>query len=97
MTIPKLPRRRHCDVCGDQEILLGAVVYRRYTVCTCGAGPVDAWTLHTPECDTVPCPFCQLLGEAALVTRGTLAARNPLRLRPEPATTGDGTQTHDAG
>jgi hypothetical protein len=68
VTVPKLPRRRHCDVCGDDGFVPADCVFDRDTACTCGAGPVDAWTLHAPECDTVPCPFCQLLGEAALVT-----------------------------
>lgn len=29
--------------------------------CTCGAGPLDELTLHAAGCDSVPCPFDQLL------------------------------------
>ena len=34
-------------------------------ICTCGAGPVNELTLHDVHCDTVPCPFCQLMPENA--------------------------------
>jgi hypothetical protein len=66
--IPRLKRsrRQHCDVCADNQLLSGDYVFDREPVCTCGAGPVDEWTLHAPDCDTVPCPFCPLLNDSAV-------------------------------
>lgn len=34
---------------------------KREPRCTCGGGdPADPNTFHSLDCDTVPCPFCQL-------------------------------------
>lgn len=61
-----LPRRRHyCDVCASTRWVSGSYVFNRGTVCTCGAGPYDELTLHDGACDSVPCPFCQLLNGCA--------------------------------
>lgn len=59
-------RRDTCGVCNDAHALPGAFAFGRDSECTCGAGPYDDWTLHDPGCDTVPCPFCQLLYRGAL-------------------------------
>jgi hypothetical protein len=70
MPVPGLLRRgrrvprRYCAPCAGFHVLPGGYVFGRGTACTCGAGPVDELTLHTVDCDTVPCPFCQLLNES---------------------------------
>jgi hypothetical protein len=57
--------RYHCAVCDGEEWLSGSYVYNRDPVCTCAAGSRDdELVLHAPDCDSVPCPFCQLLGES---------------------------------
>jgi hypothetical protein len=57
--------RYHCAVCDGEEWLSGSYVYDRAPVCTCPAGSRDdEMVLHTPDCDSVPCPFCQLLDES---------------------------------
>ncbi len=60
-----MPRRDTCGACGDAHVLPGSYVFARPSQCTCGAGPYDAVTLHDACCDTVPCPFCQLLRRSA--------------------------------
>lgn len=51
-----------CSVCdGFGTVPRSAVFLPALRVCTCGAGPFDEMTLHDVHCDTVPCPFCQLL------------------------------------
>lgn len=56
--------RYHCDVCDGYQTVPADTVFERDRVCTCGAGPLDAMTVHDGECDTVSCPFCQLLDES---------------------------------
>jgi hypothetical protein len=58
--LPVLPRRRRCDVCVDTHFVSNCYVYAREAQCTCGAGD-DELAFHTVSCDSVPCPFCQLL------------------------------------
>jgi hypothetical protein len=56
--------RYHCNVCdGFKTLIAEAYLPGHEPVCTCGAGPLDKVTLHDVNCDTVPCPFCQLLDE----------------------------------
>ena len=74
MRMFRFPRRRglprlHCGVCDGDGFLSADYVFAREPVCTCGAGPYDEWTLHSPDCDTVPCPFCQLLDDSAAGSR----------------------------
>jgi len=72
--------RYHCAVCDGEEWLSGSFVYARgdgeewlsggfayarAPVCTCPVGSRDNdLVLHAPDCDSVPCPFCQLLNES---------------------------------
>lgn len=61
--IPRLGRRLsgpRCSVCEGYGTLPCAEVFPRDPVCTCGAGEFDEMTVHAADCDTVPCPFCQL-------------------------------------
>ena len=59
--------RYYCDVCDGLSSVPADVLYRRDRVCTCGVTPhfIPQLTLHADDCDTVPCPFCQLLDEPA--------------------------------
>ena len=59
-------RRDTCGVCQDTHVLPGRAVFGRVSECTCGAGSYDLKTLHDAGCDTVPCPFCQLLSRGVL-------------------------------
>lgn len=54
-----------CSVCCDTGWVSISFFGKRAPVCTCGAGPYDELTLHAPECDSVRCPFDQLMSEAA--------------------------------
>ena len=67
MKFPVLKRRKApralCSVCEGYGIVARAEVYLRDPVCDCGAGPYDELTLHAPDCDSVPCPFDQLIGD----------------------------------
>jgi hypothetical protein len=62
----QLPQRTRvlCVVCADTHFLSRSFVFNQPTVCTCGAGPVDELTLHRPDCDSVPCVFCQVFDRA---------------------------------
>lgn len=57
--------RSGCSVCNDTGWVSISFFGKRAAVCTCGAGPCDELTLHAPECDSVRCPFDQLMSEAA--------------------------------
>jgi hypothetical protein len=63
---PKLaPVTRICAVCDGYGVLSCDYVFDRPSVCTCGHGdPHDELITHAYDCDTVPCPFCQLDGNA---------------------------------
>lgn len=54
-----------CAVCDGYGRVSCDYVYNRETRCTCGQGS-DVLAMHDIACDTVPCPFCPLLGERAL-------------------------------
>lgn len=53
-------------VCEGHGTLMGHWVFGREHVCTCGALPESSTevevelTVHSGDCDTVSCPFCQL-------------------------------------
>lgn len=47
-----------CSLCGGYQWISGDYVFGRPSSCTCGAGPYDALTLHSRDCDSVPCPAC---------------------------------------
>lgn len=51
-----------CDVCNDTHVVPAGWVFQRAISCTCGAGDGEM-KLHAPDCDPVPCPFCQLIDE----------------------------------
>jgi hypothetical protein len=57
--------RYHCDVCDGLKSVLADILFERDRVCTCGVTlhDIPELTLHDVDCDTVPCPFCQLLDE----------------------------------
>jgi hypothetical protein len=58
--------RKHCTVCSNTGWVSISWFRRREAVCTCGAGdPADEMIFHTVDCDSVVCPFDQLLVEAA--------------------------------
>lgn len=60
----RLVMRERCAACDDTGFIAAAGVLGRDPVCTCGAGaPGDEMTLHAVECDSVPCPFDQLLSD----------------------------------
>ena len=55
--------RYSCAVCGGYEWISRDYVWpARGLHCTCGA-PGGLASLHAVDCDSVPCPFCQLLDE----------------------------------
>jgi hypothetical protein len=70
-TRPFTFRRHHCDVCSALGTVPAGPVFGRGPQCTCGAGPFDELTLHAGDCDTVPCPFCQLLGDPEITGKET--------------------------
>lgn len=50
-----------CAVCdGDGTVMATWAYKRRVRACTCGAGDGQL-VMHDYRCDTVPCPFCQLV------------------------------------
>jgi hypothetical protein len=53
-----------CSVCNDTGFISISFFGKRPAVCTCGAGsPSDGMTLHAVWCDSVVCPFDQLLSK----------------------------------
>jgi hypothetical protein len=62
--------RKYCAVCEDFGSVPSGWVYASPGInCTCGAVPDELaeLTFHDPQCDTLPCPFCQLLETPALL------------------------------
>jgi hypothetical protein len=61
----RLPGRNvRCAVCEDFGSVPSGWVYNAPGInCTCGAAPgeLPELTFHDVQCDTLPCPFCQLL------------------------------------
>lgn len=67
-----LPRgRRHCGACSGEGTIPGSFAFGRERHCTCAAvpGKIPQMTLHAAACDSVPCPFCQLLRDGWTKTR----------------------------
>jgi hypothetical protein len=66
--LARRPASSPCAPCEGYGTVPGAEVFLRDPDCTCGAGDYDDLTFHDIACDTVPCPFCQLLPDKKLRT-----------------------------
>lgn len=64
--VPNWSVRGHCDVCDDNGYLVASTIPGAPVVCVCHVGSFDnEMELHDVQCDSVPCPFCQLIGTDA--------------------------------
>lgn len=52
----------HCPCCSGMRTLQRSWVFSREPECDCGMAG-GQFAFHLGECDSVPCPFCQLVEE----------------------------------